>query len=578
MTVVEVPPAEAAEGSAVAASGAREEREGRGPAEPTRGRPSRPPRLVWLATLLFALVGALWTVAVPAFRAPDEPAHLDLLFYLAEGNSYPSWDGRYFGEALQLDTVRYLIDSHYSWPKFDAADAPPRGDRPDVDDLGGITPDANARHPDDRRAGYPYVYNQMPQHPPLYYEAMAGVLRFERWALPGTDRPSLDRELGLLRLINVLLVAPLPLLAWATVRRLGGGDRAARVASLLPLGLPQLSYIGAALNNDNLLTLLGGVLAVLLAGVARGRRSRRTDVAVGVTIGLALLTKAFALVFVPWLFAAYALGAWTSRRATGRWRDHGIGALIAGGVGAAVGTWWWIANWIRFGEPAPTSETLTHTTSQRPPGFHPDLVGYAWSFAGRLVSRTWLWIGFRSPKLELAPLLVAALTLCVVVAAVVAFRRAAPALVAEATEATEATGAAGERPRRWDLALALLPLVLTVVFVYRRAWHLHETTGGWPFIQGRYLFGTIVGLMAVVALGATALLGRRAAVVAVGAVVALQAWSLVKVLGGAWTGPGTFGPLRGALAWSPWPPVLVGAVALVALVTSGALAAHARRA
>jgi small subunit ribosomal protein S36 len=180
---------------------------------------------VWLATLLFALVGALWTVAVPDFRAPDELAHLDLLLYLAEGHPYPQWDGRFFGEALQLDTVRYLIDSHDSWPRFDAADAPPRSARPDVDDLGGITPDANARHPDDRRAGYPYVYNQMPQHPPLYYEAMAAALRFERWALPGSDRPSLDRELGLLRLLNVLLVAPLPLLAWATARRLGGTDR-----------------------------------------------------------------------------------------------------------------------------------------------------------------------------------------------------------------------------------------------------------------------------------------------------------------------------------------------------------------
>jgi predicted membrane protein DUF2142 len=573
VTVVEVPPTEAAEGSAVTAPGTREAQEGSGPGEPTRGRRARPPRLVWLATLLFALVGALWTVAVPAFRAPDEPAHLDLVLYLAEGNSYPSWDGRYFGEALQLDTVRYLIDSHYSWPRFDAADAPPRGNRPDVDDLGGITPDANARHPDDRRAGYPYVYNQMPQHPPLYYEAMAGVLRFERWVLPGADRPSLDRELGLLRLLNVLLVAPMPLLAWATLRRLGGGDRAALVASLVPLGLPQLSYIGAALNNDNLLTLLGGVLAVLLAGVARGRRSRRTDVAVGVTLGLALLTKAFALMFVPWLLAAYALGAWTIHRSAGRtpgsWRDHGVGALIAGGVGAAVGSWWWIANWVRFGEPAPTSETLTHTTAQRPAGFHADLVGYAWAFAGRLVSRTWLWVGFRNPKLELAPLLVAALTLAVVVTAAVAFRRASPGLAVRSSES---------QPRRWDLALALVPLLLTVVFVFRRAWHLHATTGGWPFIQGRYLFGAILGPVALVALGAAALLGRRVAGVAIAAVAALQAWSLAKVLDGSWTGPGAFGPLRGTLAWSPWPPVLVGVVALAALVTSGALAVHARRA
>jgi hypothetical protein len=120
-------------------------------------------------------------------------------------------------------------------------------------------------------------------------------------------------------------------------------------------------------------------------------------------------------------------------------------------------------------------------------------------------------------------------------------------------------------------------MALTVVFVFRRAWHLHATTGGWPFIQGRYLFGAIVGPLALVALGAAALLGRRAAVVVIAAVVALQAWSVAKVLDGSWTGPGALGPLRGALAWSPWPPALVGAIAVAALVTGGALAVHARR-
>ena len=41
------------------------------------------------------------------------------------------------------------------------------------------------------------------------------------------------------------LVLPLPLLAWATARRMGRrGDRAAVVAALKPLALPQLTYIG----------------------------------------------------------------------------------------------------------------------------------------------------------------------------------------------------------------------------------------------------------------------------------------------------------------------------------------------
>lgn len=558
MTVVDVPP----DGAGAPAVEAPPE-----PAAPERpgdavepGR-LRPPRAVWLATLLFGLVGAVWTVAVPAYRAPDEPAHLDLVLYLAEGHPYPAFDGRYFGEAMRLDSERHLIDSHDRWPRFDAADAPPRGQRPDVADLGGTTPDGDARHPDDQRAGYPFVYNQMPQHPPLFYDAMAGIVRAERWLLPGYGLPSLDRELGMLRVVNVLLVTPLPLLAWATVRRLGGGDRAGVVASLLPLGLPQLSHICSTLNNDNLLILLGGVLAVLLAGLGRGRRTWRTDVAVGAVLGLSLLTKAFALMFVPGVVAAYALGAWTTRR----WRAGALGLAVSGGLGAALGTWWWIANWVNHGEPAPTSETLTHTTAQQPAGFEPDRLGYAQLFVERLLSRTWAWVGFRTPKFELSMWFVWLLTALAAAAVAVAVVRAARGL------------ATGGGPRRWDVALAWAATLCTVVFVYRRAWGLHQTTGGWPFIQGRYLYGTLVAPMAVVGLGVAAALGRRALWAALGLVVGLQVLVLTIVVRGSWSGPGALGSLRGALAWSPWPPAFALAAALGAVAAAVALAAEARK-
>ncbi len=377
----------------------------------------RPPRLVWLATLLFGLLTTLWGVAVPEFRAPDEPAHVDLIMYLAGGHAYPRFDGRYFGEETQFESHRYLIDPTVPWPVFDAGDAPPRDGRPSVDDLGGTTPDAQARHGSIRRAGYPYVYNQMPQHPPLYHEAMALLVRVERWLTPGSDLPSLSREIGLLRLANVALILPLPLLAWATARRLGAGDRAAAVASLLPLCLPQLTYIGGVVNNDNLLNLLCAGLAVLVVGVTRGQRSRGVDVAVGVVLGLALLTKAFALMLIPWVAVAYVACAWT----TGRRRAAAAGLAVAGVVSAVVGGWWWVANWIRYGQPAPTTETLTRTSSQAPGSFVAHPGEFLSTFARRMVPHTWAWIGFGNPKFELPHRTVIVATLAVLVAAVVAW-------------------------------------------------------------------------------------------------------------------------------------------------------------
>jgi hypothetical protein len=521
----------------------------------------RPPAAVWFATALFGSVAALWTVAVPPMRAPDEPAHVDLILYLAEGQGYPGYDDRFFGESLELDTKRYLVDSRFHWPTFDASEAVPRGERPDVADLGGTAPDEEARPPNLARPDFPRAYNQMPQHPPLYYEAMAALLRVERWLLPGSELPSLDQELGLLRLANVGLVLPLPLLAWAGVRRIGGGNRAGIVAALLPLGMPQLLHIVASVNNDNLLILLGGVLAVLLAGVARGLRAWRTDVAVAVVLGLAFLTKAFAVMFVPGVVVAYGLCAWT----TGRRRATAGGLARVGVVSAVLGGWWWIGNLVREGQVAPTTETLTRTESDRPPEFHADMIRFAWTFSGRMIARTWAWIGFRNPKFEL-PVPVVMLVLAVVlVASLVALSRS--------REGRSPEGG----PRRADIAFAWLALALLLSFVVRRAWGLYETTGLYAFIQGRYLFSALVGPMAVVAIGLVAIFRRRAVAVTLAATLTLQGWVLLEVVHGSWSGPGMFGPLRGMLAWSPWPPTLVIATGLLATAAAvGTIRAKAR--
>ena len=106
-----------------------------------RAAAGRVPRPVVAVTVLFGLVLSIWSVAVPHYRAPDEPAHVDLILYLAEGNPYPDFDGRFFGKAVGLAEDRYLIDAGEPWPRFAADDVAPRGSRPDVTDLGGTAPD-----------------------------------------------------------------------------------------------------------------------------------------------------------------------------------------------------------------------------------------------------------------------------------------------------------------------------------------------------------------------------------------------------------------------------------------------------
>lgn len=265
---------------------------------------ARVPAVVLAATVAFGALAALWSVVVPLLEAPDEPDHLALVLHLADGNPYPEYDGLQSQAAL-FRMCRTYVSSIRACPRegevvsptamrrHPLADAPPKAGRPAWDDNGGGV-----------GVG---ALNQMPQHPPLYYQLMASVLRVER-AINGGPW-SLDRELALLRLANVALVAPLPLLAWWAARRFGLDQATAIGACFALFAVPMLTHIGSTLNNDNLLTLCGAVLVALLAGVLRGDRSLRTALAVGAVIGLGLLTKAFAVIFPPLALLAYVIGS-----------------------------------------------------------------------------------------------------------------------------------------------------------------------------------------------------------------------------------------------------------------------------
>ncbi|MEZ5140385.1 MAG: hypothetical protein R2711_16920 [Acidimicrobiales bacterium] len=142
---------------------------------PERGR--RVPRIVLAACLAFGALGAIWSVVAPLGEAPDEPAHLALVLHLADGGAYPDFDELHNQVAI-LRLCRTYAAATRACPRegeevtatsirrHPRAEAPAAGERPAWDDAGG-----------DERLGQ---LNQMPQHPPLYYEAMATVLRAER--------------------------------------------------------------------------------------------------------------------------------------------------------------------------------------------------------------------------------------------------------------------------------------------------------------------------------------------------------------------------------------------------------------
>jgi len=498
------------------------------------------------ATILLATVGAAWSVVLPVGEGPDEPAHLGLVLHLADGGSYPRYDSLHRTEALDRLCETFVASVRVCpLPGEEvtatavrvrhARDAPHGGGRPSFLDDGGREAVAEL--------------NQMAQHPPLYYGAMAVVLRGARTVVGGPM--SLDRELALLRLVNVLLVVPVPALAWLTARRLELDLPVAASAAVATAAVPMLAASSGVLNNDNLLILLAAASAPAMASLAVGDRSRRAAVVAGATIGFALLVKAFAVVLIP----ALALACWIGSREPGdqtavgaRVRRTAAPLGVASAFIALIAGWWYVQMWSYAGSPTPSVDADRYSEALRPPGFSPDLVHFVDQFAGRFTERFWGSFGWYSARFP-GPLTVV-LTLAAVVlvgVGLVAARRRAP------------------------LVVLLTPALLLLALTFGRAWSLHARSGQYPFIQGRYLLAGLVGLAVVAAFGWRRLVPDRLSVPAMATLAAaLQLGSLLRGITTYWAG-GPVERIEALDAWSGLPDLLPTALVVAAVVGSVAV-------
>lgn len=142
--------------------------------------------------------------------------------------------------------------------------------------------------------------------PPLYYLALAPLYHFaEMFGLPPAGSVLLLRTFSfLLWLLNVWF-------GIALLNRLQIRDGIIRIFSLgMVCLLPTYTFSSAAINNDNLLITLGGALLCLLS---RRDYSMKAALLIGVTLGLALLTKQSAVVFIPVVALLGLVELWQKR-------------------------------------------------------------------------------------------------------------------------------------------------------------------------------------------------------------------------------------------------------------------------
>ncbi|WP_263864032.1 glycosyltransferase family 39 protein [Candidatus Frankia nodulisporulans] len=534
------------------------------------------PPVIWILTLLFTAMLASWSVLVPQYHAPDEPNHVDAVMRLVEGRGWPHPGHAKVtrGGVGAIMVSPYGIDDaprELSAGPFTAEDAEPREYRPSWRTL-------------ERTPAPVGGIQQIVQHPPLYYWVNATVLK----ALPGdADDLRWDQIIGILRLVSVLMVAPLPLLAWAGAHRLADGNRiAGTCAALVPLTIPQLTHIGSSVNNDNLLVLTGGLATVAVAYVLRGDTSLRTAGYTGAFVGLALMTKSLAIVLVPMAALAY-LVAWSRSRRDARagaarvaddqrpvrlglstrpvgaaaaaprvpWRPIALGGVIM----VALGGWWWIVNVVRWGAFQPET-----------PGFPlgqylgDDWGAYTEVLVNGTILRWWGSIGWFEVNLSTIPVRVAS-ALVVALFALALIRARSGRSRVDLLFMLWVT---------WGL-FALMTLQSAKNF--DRQYHVSG-------ISGRYLYAGLAALAIGVGMGAAALgrhLSRVMPLFFLAGAATLQFLSVRQVfphfwkpengdLGDAWTD---------MAAWSPWPEwilicfaVAVCGLAVAAVVACGWLA------
>ncbi len=502
------------------------------------------PRPVVTATVLWVALMAVWSLVLPGYRSADEQQHVSAGLHWEHHRSWPGF------KELPADRGAYVVPERYGftrpglrpYPPLAADGALPRNQRPSFDDLGA-----------GQQLGGAVT---MGQHPPAYYVLLGTI-----GTLLPDDTPA-DREIWLLRLLSVALLAPVPAVVAAAVRRLGGSDRAVVTGALLPFAVPQLAVTAGAVNNDNLLTAGCAWLALGVAVVVTGDLRARTGALLGLAAAVALLAKAWALFIVPVVAVAYLVCAWRSRR----WRSAAAG-LAAYGATAMLGAWWWVNNVVRYGQVQPSGHFPAREEGRL--SLSEGLGTYLERFVGWVPGRFWALLSGKDggdnisgggenafPWLVTAVLSVALLTLLVV------------ALLRRRT--SDAT--------RIDVMLLLAPFGLILVTLVVSTWNIYARTGLSSGLHGRYLFAALPGVLIVVALVLGQVPGRQRPgllpLATAGAALAFTAASLVRAGSFHWgsTSSSLSDVPRAMVAWAPVPWWVGGLIASLFAASVGVLA------
>lgn len=249
-------------------------------------------KFLWLLLVLFVAKGVVFAFIFPPFTGHDEVAHYAYLQVMADEGRIPVIpDPAQYDAAYRNDTptnIDVIPDSFVEYQRFITDDwyKAQSGIVRTVTYLGEYMP-----------SGWIYTAN----HPPLYYMLVAPVYLL-------TDSYSEETQLYALRLTAIVFGLLTVIFAYLTVRRLFPNEPflAVTVPALVAFQ-PQIAYESAMLNNDVLAIATTSACLYLIAVGLQNRFTVGLCSWLGLALGLAVLSKATAVIVMPVIALAIVL-------------------------------------------------------------------------------------------------------------------------------------------------------------------------------------------------------------------------------------------------------------------------------
>lgn len=305
---------------------------------------------------LFVVLSTIYAVTTPIFEASDELWHYPMVRHLAQGNPLPVQNPEYVGpwkqEASQQPLYYYLAAALTCW--IDTSDMETvRWLNPHVDN-GVLTSDGNTN----------LVIHQPEQ---------------EAFPWQGTIL-----AVRLIRLLSVVMGAGTVYLTWRIAQILFPRQpEIALGAAAVNAFTPMFLFISGAVNNDNLAMLLCSAALFLMLRSNTKEPRPGDSVTLGVTLGLAALTKTSALGLVPLALLSLVVTEWLRTDRIGHSRlmfllRHTV--LIVMPVLAIAG-WWYYRNLRLYGDWLGWSAFIEVLGKRAHPASLRQLWGERWGFS-----------------------------------------------------------------------------------------------------------------------------------------------------------------------------------------------------